>query len=55
MARVVCISREMEPKDMAPVAKRLTMSFAGSTSSSGTGRGARLNSNKPRGVIIRSL
>ncbi len=27
MASVVCASREIEPKDMAPVAKRLTISF----------------------------
>src|SRR5665648_1672 len=39
MARVVCASRLMEPKDMAPVAKRLTISSAGSTSSRGTGEG----------------
>ena len=37
MASVVCASRLIEPKDMAPVEKRLTMSCAGSTSSSGTG------------------
>ena len=37
MASVVCASRLIEPKDMAPVAKRLTISAAGSTSSSGTG------------------
>ncbi len=30
-ARVVCVSREMEPYDMAPVQKRFTISFAGST------------------------
>ena len=36
MASVVCASRLIEPKDIAPVAKRLTMSLAGSTSSSGT-------------------
>jgi hypothetical protein len=28
---VVCASREIEPKDMAPVTKRLTISTAGST------------------------
>jgi hypothetical protein len=33
----VCASRLIEPNDMAPVAKRLTISAAGSTSSSGTG------------------
>ena len=37
IARVVWASQEMEPNDMAPVAKRLTISDAGSTSSSGTG------------------
>ena len=36
-ASVVCASVEIEPSDIAPVAKRLTMSAAGSTSSSGTG------------------
>ena len=39
-ASVVCASREIEPKDMAPVEKRLTISFAGSTSSIGIGRAA---------------
>ena len=37
MASVVCASRLIEPKLMAPVEKRLTISAAGSTSSSGTG------------------
>ena len=37
IASVVCASREIEPKLIAPVAKRLTISAAGSTSSSGTG------------------
>ena len=37
MANVVWASREIEPKDMAPVAKRLTMSLAVSTSSNATG------------------
>ena len=37
MASVVCASRLIEPKLIAPVAKRLTMSAAGSTSSSGIG------------------
>ena len=36
MASVVCASRLIEPKDMAPVENRLTISFAGSTSSSGS-------------------
>jgi hypothetical protein len=51
IASVVCASREIEPNDMAPVAKRLTMS-AGSTSSSGTGlrpsSSALLIRNRPR-------
>ena len=37
MASVVCASRLIEPKLIAPVAKRLTISAAGSTSSSGIG------------------
>ena len=37
MASVECASCEIEPSDIAPVAKRFTMSFAGSTSSIGTG------------------
>ena len=37
MASVVWASRLIEPNDMAPVEKRLTISLAGSTSSSGTG------------------
>ena len=50
MARVSWASFEMEPKDMAPVAKRLTISVAGSTSSSGTGRADFLISSRPRRV-----
>ena len=38
--------------DAAPVAKRLTISLAGSTSSSGTGLPKR-NSNRPRNVMCR--
>ena len=34
-ASVSCASRESEPSDIAPVEKRLTISSAGSTSSSG--------------------
>ena len=52
MARFMCASVEIEPKDIAPVTKRLTISLAGSTSSirmlfSGLAR----NLNKPRKVI----
>jgi hypothetical protein len=43
MASVSCASLLMEPNDMAPVAKRLTISLAGSTSSSGTGSSAYLS------------
>ena len=35
IASVSCASREIEPRLIAPVQKRLTISFAGSTSSSG--------------------
>ena len=52
-ARVECASREIEPKDIAPVENRLTISLAGSTSSSGAGVSAGMNSNRPRTVIIR--
>jgi hypothetical protein len=37
MASVSCASLLMDPNDIAPVAKRLTISLAGSTSSIGTG------------------
>jgi hypothetical protein len=53
MARVSCVSFEMEPKDMAPVEKRLTISFAGSTSS--RGMGSRRISSSPRRVKRFSL
>ena len=55
IASVVCASREIEPKLMAPVEKRLTISAAGSTSSSGTGlrpiSSAVFRRNRPRSVI----
>ena len=54
MASVVCASRLIEPNDMAPVAKRLTISDAGSTSSIGIGVSACLMVNRLRGVIRRS-
>jgi hypothetical protein len=54
MASVVCASRLIEPKLMAPVEKRLTISLAGSTSSSGTAcapvSSAGLMRNRPRMV-----
>ncbi len=37
IASVSCASLEIEPSDIAPVAKRRTISLDGSTSSSGTG------------------
>ena len=37
MASVSCASLLIEPNDIAPVVKRLTISLAGSTSSIGTG------------------
>ncbi len=37
IASVSCASRESEPSDIAPVENRLTISAAGSTSSSGIG------------------
>ena len=52
MASVSCASLEMEPNDIAPVAKRLTIAVAGSTSSIGTGWAAHLNSIRPRSVHI---
>ena len=58
IASVVCASREIEPKLIAPVANRRTMFFAGSTSSSGTfarpSSSADLMRNRPRIVSSRS-
>ena len=49
MASVSCASAEIEPYDMAPVANRLTISLAGSTSSIGTGGRTPVRSrNSPR-------
>ena len=51
IASTVCASVEIEPSDIAPVEKRLTISAAGSTSSIGTGlQRSSLNSNSPRNV-----
>ena len=56
IASVVCASVEIEPSDMAPVEKRLTISLAGSTSSIGTGaHWSKRNSNSPRKVMCRLL
>ena len=55
MASVVCASRLIEPKDMAPVEKRLTMRLAGSTSSRAIGlrpiSAADRMRNRPRMVL----
>ena len=50
MASVSCASALIEPYDMAPVAKRLKIASAGSTSSSGIGSAAGFNSSRPRNV-----
>jgi len=50
MASVSCASFEIDPYDIAPVANRFTISFAGSTSSSGMGVSAHLKSSRPRSV-----
>ena len=55
-ASVVCASVEIEPSDIAPVAKRLTISAAGSTSSIGTGvQASKRRSNRPRSVMWRRV
>ncbi len=58
MASVVWASREIEPNDIAPVAKRRTICTAGSTSAIGTGlrpsAAADFNWNRPRMVSRRS-
>src|SRR5688500_8670874 len=51
-ASVVCASVEIEPSDIAPVEKRLPISPASSSSSSGTEFPNR-NSNSPRNVLWR--
>ena len=51
MARFSCASFEIDPYDIAPVEKRLTIASTGSTSSIGIGgRTPSLNVNKPRSV-----
>jgi hypothetical protein len=55
MASVVCASRLIEPKLIAPVANRFTISAAGSTSSTGTGVSAHFRFIRPRIVSRRSL
>ncbi len=55
MARVVWASRLIEPKLMAPVANRLTISTAGSTSSSDSGASVGFSCIRPRMVSRRWL
>ena len=55
IASVVCASREIEPKLIAPVANRFTIDAAGSTSASGTGVAANFISISPRNVSRRLL
>src|SRR5215467_14500055 len=49
-ASVSCASREIEPSDIAPVEKRLTISAAGSTSSSGMPSSGKRRLSRPRRV-----
>ena len=53
MASVSWDSAESEPSDIAPVAKRLTISEAGSTSSRGIGSGTSFSLSSPRRVARR--
>ena len=50
MASVSCASLLIDPNDIAPVAKRLTISLAGSTSSSLTRRFGSRSTISPRSV-----
>ena len=50
IASVSCASAEIDPYDIAPVAKRFTISATGSTSSIGTGGRSGVKSNNPRSV-----
>ncbi len=55
IASVSCASREIEPRLIAPVQKRLTISLAGSTCSSGIGPpGAWVKLSSPRNVALRA-
>ena len=54
MASVSWASVEIDPSDIAPVAKRLTISWAGSTSSSGTGSRSLRKVSRPRSVARRA-
>ena len=51
-ASVSCASADNEPKLIAPVQKRFTISLAGSTSSIETGLAAGLKSSRPRSAPL---
>jgi hypothetical protein len=54
IASVSCASVEIEPSDIAPVAKRLTISVQGSTSSIGIGSMPAVRKrSRPRSVASR--
>ena len=53
-ASVSCASGESAPSDIPPDLKRLTISLAGSTSSSGTGSTASLKRSRPRSADLRT-
>ena len=55
MASVSCASWLIDPNDIAPVEKRVTIDSTDSTSSSGSGCVASLNSSRPRSVARRWL
>ena len=58
MASVSWLSAEIEPKLIAPVQKRLTISLAGSTASSGRGSRSVRNWSRPRSehaLVVSSL
>ena len=48
IARLVCASYEIDPKDIAPVTNRFTISFAGSTSPIEISWFSNLNLKRPR-------
>ena len=53
-ASVSCASGDSAPSDMPPDLKRLTISSAGSTSSSGTGSTSSRKRSSPRRAALRT-
>ena len=53
-ASVSCASGESAPSDIPPDLKRLTISAAGSTSSSGTGSVSSRKRSSPRSEVLRT-